>query len=332
MPVLLKLRLQLHRILSVFAFMLVTTLSVSPVFGSPALLHLPLGKFTPPTEFFVFADRGIRNPKAITTSRQAEILYPYALASHMAHSYKLARSKAKDHHWNFDRLNFLELTPIDERMIPSSCKHLFKTKTQRFEHHRSGLQARGFLHKPTRTLILAFAGTDFDLGHRSRTTLFSSTKIVWSYQARMLDEAHKLCRELRESERYAHIILTGSSLGGAVAQYAGLACDLPAIAFNSLALSKELRSTALRARHSDANTSTAASGLILAQIEGEVLNGTSWSSHLLQNPHPAGVPIFMIAPANPHLSMLKRHSTSAVVAGLEKLAGYHFPLWDAADK
>lgn len=330
MPILLKLRLQLHRILPVFAFMLVSTLTVSPVFGSPSLLYLPQGEFTPPTEFFVFADRTSRNPTATTNMRQAEILYPYALASHMAHSYKLVRSKKRDHHWNFDRLNFLQLTPLNEQTIPKPCRSIFKASTQRFEHHSSGLQARGFLHAPTRTLILAFAGSDFDLGYRSRTTLLSSTKIVWSYHSRILDEAQKLCQELQESEHYERIILTGSSLGGAVAQYAGLACDLPVVAFNSLALSKELRGLAIRARHNEETSTTPASGLILAQIEGEVLNSTSWSSYLLQNPHPAGVPIFMIAPANPRLNMLKRHTTSALVAGLEKLTGYHFPLWNAA--
>ena len=322
------------RILSTIIAMLATTLPTVPALAAPELLRLPEGITVSPSEFLPLDTTGNQNyPEAQITARQAQILYPFGLASHMAHSYKLNRSNPIDHHWNFDRLNFLELTPLDTQLIPTTTFELFNPKTGRFEHEASGLQARGLLHKPSNTLILGFAGTDFDLGQRSRATLYSSTLIAWNYQNPMLNEAAQLCQQLLESDQYDQIILTGSSLGGAVAQYAAIACDLPVVAFNSLALSKELRTNAINfgaqmTYELDKTLEEHKDNLILAKIKGEFLNNNKWlGGYALQNPHPVGVPSYIIPPANKKLNMLKRHWTPAVVAGLEKMAGYHFPLW-----
>lgn len=306
--------------------------------AAPELLRLPEGVESS-SEFLTLdtldSQQQQKYPEVLITADQAKFLYPYALASYMAHCYRLNWSDPNIHDWYFDRLDFLKLTPLNEQSIPPVTEALFNAKTGRFEHQGSGLQARGLLHESSKTLILGFAGTDFDLGQRSRASICSSSLIIWSIHSLMLNEAAHLCQQLQESGEYEHIILTGSSLGGAVAQYAGLACDLPVVVFNSLALSKTLRTQAIKAQTQISDDSDDLekaltehkNNLILAKVHGEFLNNNQWlGGYVFQNSHPLGVPVHVIPPSNKKQSMIERHMPHAILAGLEKMAGYYFPM------
>ena len=307
--------------------------------AAPELLRLPDGVESS-SEFLTLdtldsQQQRQKHPEVLITADQAKFLYPYALASYMAHCYRLNRSDPNIHDWYFDRLDFFKLTPLNELSTPPLTEALLNAKTGRFEHQDSGLQARGLLHESSKTLILGFAGTDFDLGQRSRASICSSSLIIWSINSSILNEAAHLCQQLQESGEYEHIILTGSSLGGAVAQYAGIACDLPVVAFNSLALSKTLRTQAIKAQTQISDDSDDLekaltkykNNLILAKVHGEFLNNNQWlGGYVFQNSHPLGVPVHVIPPSNKKQSMIERHMPHAILAGLEKMAGYHFPM------
>ncbi|WP_281646602.1 hypothetical protein [Parendozoicomonas sp. Alg238-R29] len=306
-----------------------------PVFASQSILHLPGGYFFTPATLVGTPATDEDNPKINIDKLQAKALYPYALASHMAHSYKLERSKPADHHWNFDRLEFLKLEQIKAIDLPVSASKTFKPRvTKRFEHSHSGLQARGFIHRPTSTVILAFAGTDFDATYRSAVTISASSQIAYGFRHQILTEARRLCRHLKNTPSIKSIVLTGSSLGGAVAQYAGLACNVPAVAFNSLELPDSLRRDAIYHRSKENLTEETATEaintynknwLILAEVEGEYLNNKStWGNTLFQNPHPEGVPVYVIPANTTKLSIKKRHWTPALVDSIEKASNYQF--------
>lgn len=323
-----------HNLL-LFIAILATTFSNLSV-AAPELLRLPEG-IESSSEFLTLdtldsQQQRQKHPGVLITADQARLLYPYALASYMVHCYKLNRSDPYIHHWNFDRLDFLKLTPLNKLSIPPVTEALFNAKTGRFEHQDSGLCVRGLLHENSKTLILGFAGTDFDFGQRSRASIYSFSLIIWSINSSMLNEAAHLCQQLQESGEYEHIILTGSSLGGAVAQYAGIACDLPVVVFNSLALSKTLRTQALTANTQisdglDKTLTEHKNNLILAKVHGEFLNNNKWlGGYVLQNSHPLGVPVHVIPPSNKKQNMIERHMPHAILAGLEKMAEYHFPM------
>ncbi len=319
--------------LLILAMLLIST----PASADPNIIALPAGESVQNKNLFTApSPLASTNSQQNINQRQAQILYPYALASLMAHSYKLNRSDRSQTQMNFERLKFLKLEPltIGDLATEESKKHFHNNESQRFSHKGSGLQARAFIHRKSGTVIVAFAGTDFERSYRSAVTISAAVKISWGYRHRILTEARHLCARLQNLPDIKQIILTGLSLGGAVAQYAGIACDLPVVAFNSLALPKILRQDAyrlgstLRKEKNESITQALDQHLqqtIFAEVEGEYLNNKeTWGNWLIQNPHPEGAMIFTIPPAREEESHRNRHWAPQLVDALEKASRYQF--------
>ena len=302
---------------------------VLPAGSSPAPEGLSQGNSTTSSSYDLIGE--VRNPEITVDQDEARHLYPYGLASTLAYSYKLERSDPQKTRWNFARLEHQKLKPVTISDIPVNASKLFKLKTGRFEDKSSGLQARGFIHTPTDTLILAFAGTDFEATYRSLVTASASVQIAWGYEPEILHEAASLCKNLKEGGRYKRIVLTGSSLGGAVAQYASLACGSQAIVFNTLALPENLRHNAAYSRSQidqipvDEVIKAHEKTLILSEVEKEVLNNEeTWGHYIMQNDLPKDMSVFVIPSANRTSSTTSRHWAPAVIEAIEKRAGYDF--------
>ena len=108
-------------ILLLFIAILATTFPSLSV-AAPELLRLPDGVESS-SEFLTLdtldsQQQRQKHPEVLITTDQAKFLYPYALASYMAHCYKLNRSDPNSHDWYFDRLDFLKLTPLNELSTP----------------------------------------------------------------------------------------------------------------------------------------------------------------------------------------------------------------------
>ena len=302
-----------------------TLLLSLPILGSPTIITLPdnqtaqikdLRKYTPESK--------IGNPLRSITPTEAQALYPYALASRLAHT---PRFKT----FIQERLAFLGLKTATYNDIPEQALKYFDTDTGYLSHWPSGLQARLFLHEKSKTAILAFAGTDFSFSSRSPITMSAAAQIAVGSQAWILEKGRRLCILIKDSPKVNQIIVTGISLGGAVAQFTGIACDAPAIAFNSLALDKSLQLRALRPAPSievpeelaEKTLITHTRQLIIAHIEDESLNNPdspiNWA---LQNEHPQGLTILTIPPENKKLNSRGRHWASPLMKAMEKHAGY----------
>ncbi len=312
----------------VFSYFIIIVLKTIPVVsafeGSSAA---GLSPYSPDN-----ATSDTRNPEITVDSNLAEFLYPYALTSLLAYSYKLEHSNPQRSQWNIDRLEHQQLKPLTaSELLTTGIETHFNQKTGRFEGRSSGLQARGLIHTPTDTLILGFAGTVFEANYRSLVTMMASFKISQNYEPEILHEAAYLCKSLNESRRFKRIVLTGSSLGGAIAQYASLACGSQAIVFNTLTLPEKLRLKAVLSRNQIDRAPVHRilkdheKTLIVSKVQGESLNTlSSWSHYFFQSSLPKGVPVFVIPSANPTSSPISQHWAPAIVNALEKQAGYYF--------
>ena len=296
-----------------------------PSFGNPVITTLPNNQSVEIRELREYKPKSeTGNPLRSITSEEARTLYPYALASRLAHT---PRFKG----FIQERLAFLGLKPAEYGDIPEKALPYFERETGYLSHWASGLQARLFLHEKSKTAILAFAGTDFSFSSRSPITMSAAAQIAVGSKAWILDKGRRLCVLIKDSPKVEQIILTGTSLGGAVAQYTGIACNAPVIAFNSLALEKGLRLRALRPAPSidvpeelaEKMLTTHTQQLIIAHIEDESLNNPdspfNWA---LQNAHPQGLTILTFPPEDKNLNNRGRHWASPLMKAMEKHAGY----------
>ncbi|MCL6269474.1 hypothetical protein M3P05_05910 [Sansalvadorimonas sp. 2012CJ34-2] len=268
----------------------------------------------------------------IISPQKAKSLTPYAFASQLAHTYKLNGKSEKSIATRNKMLGY-EMTPVDSKDLPEPIKYLFiQDETQRFWSY-SGLQARAFYHHNKKNIVLAFAGTDFHpLMYRSYATAGTANLIAYGYSTPMLTQASALCRAFKEIPEVENIIVTGNSLGGAVAHYAGLACGAKTIAFNSLALPENLRQQAIldyinyhsiedsfsidpsyRSELSNAGTPKQ---LELIEVEGEALNNTK-GMWIIQGQHPKNTPIQIVPSHDKKLGSVGRHWAPAVIKSLE---------------
>ncbi|MUV39209.1 hypothetical protein JNUCC1_03082 [Lentibacillus sp. JNUCC-1] len=91
----------------------------------------------------------------------------------------------------------------------------------------SGFHARAFNQAEEGTIVVSFAGTE-DLQDG-----ITDAALAFGYGSKQFEEAAEYVEELIEQYPGHQIVLTGHSLGGAIAQYTSLNTNVPAITWNA---------------------------------------------------------------------------------------------------
>ncbi|WP_422472158.1 hypothetical protein [Endozoicomonas sp. ALB032] len=236
--------------------------------------------------------------------QRLKALYPYAFASYLSYRYKVSSDKAGTKEALEDRLTYIQYRNAVKTDVPEKwlTQGVFDTRreTNRIHDHKdSGLKARVLLHTSQKKILIAFTGTEFD-------SLNSLTNAVWTqggygygYLAQitsslyrfitgsgyfplevpMLRRALELTVDLYEHYPDHEFELTGSSLGGAIAQYVSFKTRFKAVVFNSLALN-----SAIYWQVQNEEPDLRPEALIThAYLDGELLNDTL-QGHFIQGP------------------------------------------------
>ena len=185
-------------------------------------------------------------------------LYPYAVANMLVHNHSIKKIKQ-------DTLKQFKIEPIKKEDIPFEAQEWFFEINGIGIFAGPGLQATGIINKKEKILILAFSGLDFADGS---TLIDNANKIAMDIfdddsgdddsgddadaaekepstinANNVMNWGQELCNALKKSDPtiYTKIVLTGTTVGGAVAEYVSLTCDVEAIVFNTLPLPGRLR-------------------------------------------------------------------------------------------
>ncbi|WP_062264969.1 hypothetical protein [Endozoicomonas arenosclerae] len=242
----------------------------------------------------------------IKFKHQLETLYPYAFASYLSYRYKAHSDSAGVKEALEDRLTQIHYRNAEKEDVPEKWlqQGLFETKNEAnrvYDKKDSGLKARVFIHTSQKKILIAFTGTEFDnansmmnaawthggygYGYLAQATSYLTGFITGRdyspYEVPMLRKALELTIDLYDEykDRQYDIELTGTSLGGAIAQYVSFKTRLKAVVFNSLALN-----SAIYWQVQNEEPDLKPEELIThAYLEGELLNDTT-QGYFIQGP------------------------------------------------
>ncbi|WP_217589261.1 Mbeg1-like protein [Lentibacillus saliphilus] len=105
-------------------------------------------------------------------------------------------------------------------------EHGWKEKHNIFDG--SGFHARTYENKEDHTIVVAFGGTEMELKDYA-----SDAAIAFGYNMEQYDEAIDYVDDMMKRYPDHKIVVTGHSLGGALAQYTSINTQIPAVTFNS---------------------------------------------------------------------------------------------------
>ena len=184
--------------------------------------------------------------------------YPYALTSYLAHKHKLTSSNTEKQAAVDNRLALHGYKNITAEELPLSWQgkgnKVYQTKGDTHSIYNKGetnLYGRVFINDQSQKIIVAFAGTEFNAlkyGWRVSSTLYTSFMASYASffkgpeQIPMMQKAVKVTRDIAEKFPGYEVELSGSSLGGGIAQFVALETGYSARVFNSLALSDTIYS------------------------------------------------------------------------------------------
>ncbi|KEQ18987.1 hypothetical protein GZ78_02790 [Endozoicomonas numazuensis] len=240
----------------------------------------------------------------IKFNRQLETLYPYAFASYLSYRFKAHSDTAGVQEALADRLSRIQYRNALKGDVPEKwlTQGLFETKNDAnriYDQKDSGLKARVFFHSSQKKILIAFTGTEFDCpnsianavwthggygyGYLAQATSYLASFITDGgyspFEVPMLRKALELTVDLYERYPDHTFELTGSSLGGAIAQYVSFKTRFKAVVFNSLALN-----SAIYWQVQNEEPDLKPEELIThAYLNGELLNG-SIQSYFIQGP------------------------------------------------
>ncbi|WP_257253678.1 MULTISPECIES: hypothetical protein [unclassified Endozoicomonas] len=205
------------------------------------------------------------NSPAEKFKHRLEALYPYAFASYLSYRFRTASDRAGVKEALEDRLTHIQYRNAVKTDVPEKwlTQGVFDTRydaNRIYDREDSGLKARVFLHTSEKKILIAFTGTEFDslnsltnaawtqggYGYGYLTQIisyFSSFITAGDYfplEVPMLRRALELTVDLYEHYPDHEFELTGSSLGGAIAQYVSFKTRFKAVVFNSLALNSAI--------------------------------------------------------------------------------------------
>ncbi|MGI9282298.1 MAG: hypothetical protein ACR2PX_22085 [Endozoicomonas sp.] len=201
----------------------------------------------------------------VTFNRQLEALYPYAFASYLSYRYKAHSDTAGMKEALENRLTRIQYRNAVKTDVPEKwlTQGLFETKNDAnriYDRKDSGLKARVFFHTSEKKVLIAFTGTEFDspnsvanavwtqggygYGYLAQITSYLSSFITGRgyspLEVPMLRKALEITVDLYARYPDHEFELTGTSLGGAIAQYVSFLTRFKATVFNSLALNSAI--------------------------------------------------------------------------------------------
>ncbi|MGI9274539.1 MAG: hypothetical protein ACR2PT_06760 [Endozoicomonas sp.] len=267
----------------------------------------------------------------------AKSYYPYALTSYLAHKHKL--TTGKDNHANpavEERLALHGYRNITATELPPSWRvknkggvYEAKNGTHRiYDKNGTNLYGRVFINDDSNKIIIAFAGTEFNpqkYGWRIASTLSTSFMAAFASifangkDIAMMTKAVKVTKDIANQFPGYQVELSGSSLGGAIAQFVSLETGYSARVFNSLALNNTILEH-FKLWHPDHNPETLISHVYLA---GELLNDSyDLTSYLVQGKMPVkgyklDVPSEVSAQIDGYLTGWSRHWAGSVLKVME---------------
>ncbi|OED49952.1 hypothetical protein ACH42_01545 [Endozoicomonas sp. (ex Bugula neritina AB1)] len=182
------------------------------------------------------------NNTAIATTEEMEKLYPYALISYFSEMHKVDSSNLNKKEALNARVDILAASGYQsftqKSELPSMWQKDFKEDVrQRYISSKTALQARLYKNTQNKTITIAIAGTNF----KSPTSIGSAISLAHGYVSGTASEALQLTQDIQKENPEYRIILTGSSQGGAIAQYVvANTAETTAVVFNSLGLHPSL--------------------------------------------------------------------------------------------
>lgn len=271
-------------------------ITLSITFG---LCQLAGAEVTDSTEFLNTTING--EPQRTAKQKDLEALYPYAAASYFSYRFKVPSTKTNGEkeliEARLNKMGYRNATPVD---VPTEwiINGTFEVKAgadRIYDFANSGLKARVFINDRSEQtkVIIAFTGTEFDSATSILNALQTQMGVGYGYMAQylmlpylgevqplqvpMLRKALEITLDIQKKYGKAKIELTGSSLGGAIAQFVAHYTELNAVVFNSLALNPAIKSQMAL----DLPNMKADADLIThAYVEGELLNGGYTSSFI----------------------------------------------------
>ncbi|HQU08552.1 MAG: hypothetical protein B7X06_00295 [Verrucomicrobia bacterium 21-51-4] len=170
------------------------------------------------------------------TQQEAQEVLPYAQMAYNAFRYKPSDCVVEGYH-----LSTKEEVPVD-------LQQYYDAKAQRLEDAHTGMIARIYIKDDdSGQRVVAFAGSElrfWQLRNIQRFTynLMSNTAQALGYEPQVYTQAAKWAQSIQgNASEGPEVILTGSSLGGGLAQYAGLMMELRAVCFNAAGMSSVLK-------------------------------------------------------------------------------------------
>ncbi|GAB4270306.1 MAG: hypothetical protein Tsb0018_02470 [Opitutales bacterium] len=256
------------------------------------------------------------------TPEFAQSVLPYAQMSDGANKYKATDSEVSGY------------KILTKEELPEELQKWMKDeKSQLLEDMKdwssSGMRARIYQNIETGDVVLAFAGTELrPLSGSMRSSdwwrmtynLMSSSWQAGGGTPKIYSQAAEWTELLQKHFGNDKIIVTGVSMGGGLAQYAGLLHEVPVYAFNSVGLGGGTKST-LREHYSTQDLlDFAALDLVThVNVEGESLSEGWLLTYTIERDQLGK--IYTVPCYSNKLYGPQRHDISVVVKSLEKEAG-----------
>ncbi len=172
-----------------------------------------------------------RDPEIVEVAKEVE---PYALMSHATYSFKA------DPIPGYKRLSKSEL--------PQKWQKHYVEKNSSIQLKNIAMGAIVFKKEHSDQLVLAYKGTDLRLflapsfskllenWSNFQNNFLTATQLKLGWTPQHFTQALELANDLKEKYNDHTLLFTGSSLGGAIAQFVALKTTSQAYVFNSLAL------------------------------------------------------------------------------------------------